>query len=343
MTKQKNVKTLVISLMLMVIVVACCGFFWFRQGKPKEICQSILLDSPDELPFSTVPEKPGMAIRSTDGMTMVYIPAGDFEMGWEDHRLEDGTLLIVDGDAKPIHMVYLDAYWIDQTEVTNSQYQKCVDAGFCTPPYFNDNVITSFIFRKNSTRIRNEYFYNSTLAQHPVVWMRWEQAQTYCHWAGGRLPTEAEWEKAARGTDGREYPWGDNFFGDWVNFCDVNGTCKFPDNDWDDGYQDTAPVGSYPDGASPYGVLDMAGNVSEWVADLYEYDYYGNSPAANPTGPACGEKRLLRGGSFGHSAANVRSTLRDEVNARWHSDSYGFRCAATAEGYQSPLEIKESE
>ena len=333
MTKHKKDMTLVVCLMLSAIVVACCGIFWFSRGKPREICQPIMLDSPGELTSLSISGsgKPTTAIRMTDDMTMVYIPAGDFEMG-----LEDGN-----DDEQPVHTVYLDAYWIDQTEVTNSQYQKCVAAGVCTHPYFNDNVITNFIFKNNTTRIRNEYFYNSALAQHPVVWVRWEQAQTYCHWVGGRFPTEAEWEKAARGTDGREYPWGDEFFGNRVNFCDKNGECQFPDSDWDDGYQDTAPVGSYPDGASPYGVLDMAGNVSEWVADLFEYDYYVNSPRANPTGPTCAEKRLLRGGSLGNIASNVRSTRRDEVNARWHSDSFGFRCAASAEGYQSQLDSKD--
>lgn len=333
MTKRKNDKTIVVvSLILAAIVVVCCGLFCFYRDESRGICQSDILDSPEELNLTPITDsgKPNMAVRSADGMTMVYIPAGDFMMGLEEGKPYHGN-------EKPAHTVYLDDYWIDQTEVTNSQYQKCVAAGICTHPFYNDNVVGNFIFKSNANRIRNEYFYNSALAQHPVVWVRWEQAQTYCHWVGGRLPTEAEWEKAARGTDGRDYPWGDDFFGEWVNYCDINGECKIPDSDWDDGYQNTAPVGSYPDGASPYGVLDMAGNVSEWVADLYQYDYYSTSPRKNPTGPNCAEKRLVRGGDFSNSAANVCTTYRNDISPKSHSDAIGFRCATDSAGSLSRL------
>lgn len=268
--------------------------------------------------FLPTSEKTDIAIREIDGMQMQYIPAGDFKMG-----LDDGN-----NDERPMHTVYLDAYWIDQTEVTNAQYRKCVQAGVCTLPYNDESLFSRIFFKGNSESVLDEYFNNPDLNQHPVIWVQWEQAQTYCQWVGGHLPSEAEWEKAARGSDGRKYPWGDTFYGDRVNYCDKNGECKIPDEEWDDEYQETAPVGSYPQGASPYGVLDMAGNVSEWVADWFEYDYYKESPLRNPTGPDYADKRLVRGGCFDYSAANVRSTLRDEVNSQWYFSTVGFRCAA---------------
>jgi len=306
-------KPLILCLMLLTLSMAC-------RGEKEPNCENLLLeDIKETFPvFISESAETGTAIRVTDGMTMLFISSGSFKMG-----LEDGN-----DDERPVHSIYLDEYWIDQTEVSNAQYQKCVQAGACTPPYYDESFFAKLFFKGNSERVRDEYFNNPDLNQHPVVWVRWKQAQTYCQWAGGRLPTEAEWEKAARGSDGREYPWGDAFYGDRVNYCDKNGECKIPDEAWDDGYQETAPVGSYPQGASPYGVLDMAGNVSEWVADWFDYDYYQESPQENPFGPACADKRLVRGGCYDYSAANVRSTLRDEVNSEWHFSTVGFRCAA---------------
>lgn len=242
-------------------------------------------------------------VNPVDGVTIVYVPAGEFLMGSED---EDAR-----GCEKPEHMVYLDAFWIYQHPVTNEAYRKCVEDGGCHTP-----AVLS-------------HFESSEYADHPVTFVNWHSASDYCEWAGGRLPTEAEWEKAARGTDGRKYPWGnDPLTGERANFCDVNCPMGYAISDMDDGYETTSPVGSYPLGASPYDVLDMAGNVLEWVADWYGTDYYSRSPYENPTGPTSGEYKVTRGGSW----LTYEGFLR--VSSRYGFDTWsweelpdtGFRC-----------------
>jgi formylglycine-generating enzyme required for sulfatase activity len=202
-------------------------------------------------------------------------------------------------DVQPAHPVTLSGYWIMQTEVTNGQYKLCVDAGACTAP-------------------ANDRWNQSEFSKHPVTEVNWQQANEYAAWAGGHLPTEAEWEMAARGTDGRIYPWGDEFTGeDHLNYNFVTG--------------DTMPVGSYPEGASPFGVLDMAGNVEEWIADWYAADAYANSPGENPTGPEDGEQRILRGGSYFSNRQAVRSTVREKAPPNSHFPSLGFRVVISPE------------
>jgi formylglycine-generating enzyme required for sulfatase activity len=198
-----------------------------------------------------------------DGALLVFVPAGEFTMGSDDGN----------SDEQPAHTVYLDAFAIDRTEVTNAQYARCVQAGACRPP------------GSSSSYTRANYFADPRYADHPVIYVSWDDARAYCAWAGRRLPTEAEWEKAARGTDGRTYPWGDEWDASKANTSEA-------------GPGDTTPVGAYPQGASPYGALDMAGNVWEWVADWYGEDYYRESPGENPLGPASGTNRVVRGGSW---------------------------------------------
>jgi len=239
-----------------------------------------------------------------DGMVMVYVPAGQFLMGSRDTPSQADN---------PQHTAYLDAYWIDRTEVTNAQYRKCVEAGVCQQPGCWDNE-------------------NANAPDQPVVCVTWAEAQAYAAWVGGRLPTEAEWEKAARGTDGRIYPWGDKFDGTRLNYCDRNCELNVKDTSADDGYAVAAPVGSYLSGASPYGALDMAGNVWEWVADWYDEEYYDRSPARNPQGPDTGVLRVLRGGCFLDVDWIVQCAARYEDSPYRRDEYIGFRAVAVPAG-----------
>jgi formylglycine-generating enzyme required for sulfatase activity len=247
-------------------------------------------------------------VSAVDGMPQVYIPAGTFRMGGMDVRRAPNEI--------PEHDVTLDAFWMDQLEVTNAMYALCVHAGGCTPP------------QDFKSQRRPEYFNNPGFNDYPVIYVTWGQAKTYCEWAERRLPTEAEWERAGRGDDFRTFPWGENKAdGLLANFNMLVG--------------DTSRVGTYPAGASPYGVLDMAGNVAEWVSDLYSPNY-ANAETLNPTGPlnSATFNHVVRGGSLGDAEINIRVSKRSSVlgsnfSARPDSDAYlgdfspriGFRCA----------------
>jgi formylglycine-generating enzyme required for sulfatase activity len=250
---------------------------------------------------------PTLQISPIDNMVQVYVPAGSFQMGSDAG----------DSNEKPGHPVTLDAFWIDRTEVTNAMYALCVEAGKCPPP------------SSSNSYSRDSYYGDAQYDNYPVIYVTWDNANAYCDWAGRRLPTEAEWEKAARGTDERTYPWGNEQpAGNLLNFADSNTNFDWSDRTVDDGYADTSPVGNYPDGASPYGALDMAGNVWEWVNDWYDEAYYGSSPSENPQGPASGQYRVLRGGSWGSSDRSVRA-----ANRSWYEPGFdydvGFRCACS--------------
>lgn len=211
-----------------------------------------------------------------DTEEMILIPAGEFLMGSSDKDMEWYLLEFIYrdpnrfADEQPQHLVYLDAFYIDKYEITNAQYKKFIDNTGWPPPLYADNPL-----------------YNQP--DQAVMAVSWKDAEAYARWAGKRLPTEAEWEKAARGTDGRIWPWGNQWDNTRLNGNDAGAV---------DGYVYTAPVGSYPKGVSPYGVHDMAGNVWEWTADWYDKEYYKYSPKINPKGPETGENRVARGGAW---------------------------------------------
>jgi formylglycine-generating enzyme required for sulfatase activity len=255
---------------------------------------------------------------------MVYVPAGEFAMGTTEADVEVLVAQCVgDGNEEwqcqewlshesPQHTVYVDGFWIDRTEVTNARYRQCVEDGACLEPRCSDDG-------------------DVNAPDQPVVCVSWEDARAYVAWVGGRLPTEAEWERAARGSDGRIYPWGNGFDAQKANYCDRNCPLDWRDLDQDDGYAWSAPVGSFSAGASPYGLMDMAGNAWEWVADWYGADYYAQSPARNPQGPESGHWPLLRGGSFLNVAWSVRSAMRHRSYPQDRIGYYGFRVAMTAD------------
>jgi formylglycine-generating enzyme required for sulfatase activity len=239
---------------------------------------------------------------------MVYVPAKEFIMGSSNAQVDIALALCNEylggcqrswfSGEQPQHPVSLDAFYIDKTEVTNAQYRACVEAGACDAP--SDTI----------------YYDDPNYAQHPVVYVNWYQANAYCRWAGKRLPTEAEWEKAARGNDWRTYPWGEGIDCDHARYGECGGQ--------------TVPVGSKPKGASPYGALDMAGNVWEWVSDWYAPDYYSQSPRYNPTGPDSGQERVLRGGSWDNVPHLLRGANRAWRGPDYRSYSVGFRCVRPA-------------
>ena len=302
-------------------------------------------------PSAAAPDPPAPVdteVRRSDGMVMVYVPAGEFEMGnpgiqwiWNGSLRRGDLGLEVYTDETPQHSVYLDAFWIDQTGVRVAQFRTFVDAtGYKTTaeregwgqPWREGPVEDEWPHIEGADWRHPRGPGSSAEEDHPVVQVSWEDAAAYCEWAGGGLPTEAQWEKAARGTDGRTWPWGGIYEGSRGSFCEADCPVeRHRDASYGDGYAFTAPVGSFPGGDSPYGALDMAGNVWEWVADWYDEGYYGASPTDNPTGPSYGAERSQRGGAWYDNQSWVRCTVRHQTRPSVRCDDLGFRCAVPAE------------
>ena len=286
------------------------------------------------------PQTPPAAIVGNDGAEMVLVPAGEFSMGSDADEIDrllpgwPNEVIKPYEPEIPRHRVSLDAFYIDKYEVTNARFQQFVQAtGHRTQAeregsgYVYTGQEWEQVNGANWRAPRGPGSSIASLEQHPVVQVSQEDAKAYCAWAGKRLPAEAEWEKAARGTDGRIYPWGNQFDGRRANFCDANCETTWKDNPVNDGYCYTAPVGSYEGGKSPYGAYDMAGNVWEWVADWFDASYYRNSTARNPQGPASGSLAVPRGGGWDGGEFDVRAPNRNGYVPADRRGNIGFRCA----------------
>jgi formylglycine-generating enzyme required for sulfatase activity len=272
--------------------------------------------------------------QSDKYIEMTFVPPGNFLMG--------------STNEPPMHDVYLDAFWIDRTEVTNAQFSVFVEmTGYETLAEQKGKSLVrdAGIEEINGANWQHPEGPGSNIdnrLDYPVVHVTWDDAFAYCMWRGARLPTEAEWEKAARGTDGRLFPWGNQFEGTIVNFCDANCPENWKNAAFDDGYGRTSPVGSYETGISPYGILDLAGNVAEWIADWYADEYYAYSPVHNPLGPTeedlnetnftghgVAKIKVIRGGSWADEDLLVAADIRKTNFPDYHNDALGFRCVTT--------------
>jgi serine/threonine-protein kinase len=272
---------------------------------------------PTPVPVNPTPALP-QRLPGDDGVEMRLVPAGAFVMGSTADQVDAAVALCQrnpDGEACqrrdftsefPQHEVFASDFYMDLTEISNAQYRACVLADGCNPPAAGSGPYRS-----------SEYYDRPQFADFPVVWVTWFDARDYCNWAGKRLPTEAEWEKAARGEDGAIFPWGDQFSSDRANTQDR-------------GREAIQVVGQYPSGASPYGLLDMAGNVWEYVADWFDPDYYFNSPSKDPGGPNASPtgQRVLRSGSYANFQHYARVANRGAVTPDSSTQFRGIRCAA---------------
>ena len=283
------IQRFVVVLLVLMVVFVGCGEDEPEKVKPKEVDEVA-----DEGPMKRI-------IWEADGAKMALIPAGSFEMG--DSKDEPEAWM---EGSHPVHTVELDAFYMDVHEVTVGQFRKFVEESGYVYNLWDDVAVFS------------------PTGKHPMIWVTWDDATAYAEWAGKRLPTEAEWEYAARGgLSGKRYPWGD---GVGVNGDRARDYANYKGTGGKDKWEYCAPVGSLkPNG---YGLYDMAGNVFELCSDWYDEDYYSNSPLRNPQGPSTGESHVLRGGSCNFNTDFLRAAFRDCVGPSYSSFYYGFRCVS---------------
>ncbi len=284
-----------------IVLFAACSFPGPNAPEPNpEANEPAPSEAPSPEPVALVEPQHelGDTLPWYDGGLLVYIPAGEFVMGGAEPEDPERTVVLSD-------------FWIYRTEVTNRMYARCVSLGFCTPPV-EDPSYPDYL--------------DPVREDHPVVGVNWDQATAYCGWMGGAPPTEAQWEKTARGPDGDLRPWGDG-----EPTCDLL--------NFDDCVGDRSKVQAYPEGKSYYEVLDMAGNVFEWTLDWYQEGYYASAPAEDPLGPESGQARSVRGSAFGTEAERVLSALRFYLEPEKERADLGFRCVvADPYEYAPPCE-----
>jgi formylglycine-generating enzyme required for sulfatase activity len=280
------------SFIMMIVMLV---YESYKAKKQRELAASIVIESKPVAAVSPRDFSMYKTIVGEEGREMVQIPEGPFTMGSKEG----------DPDEAPEHQVYLATYYIDKKEVTQAEYERYVKMTKRGKPFIP-------VFEDDQAKILKPEL--------PAMGMSWADADAYCKWAGKRLPTEAEWEKAGRGEGKRRYPWGDEF-----------GTGRANVDGDEDGFKYLAPPGSFESGRSPYGLYDMTGNVAEWVADTYDEHYYQKMPYRDPPGPEEGQHKVIRGGSWRETQHNARLSKRFQAKM-WRTDTtIGIRCAKDAE------------
>jgi len=317
-----------VCLISTVVAVVTGGGLWlFLKGEKYPPEPAVIeLETTEPEPITEVDEPPlgTTAVNETDDAEMAYVPSGEFPMGLSDSELDwimsqEWEMSLERKnytDEQPQHMVSLDGFWIYTNEVTNAQFAAFLNA----MGNQQEGGMPWYDLESGYGQIDSNgtWMPQSGFANYPAIEVTWYGATAYCGWAGGHLPTEAQWEKAARGSEGRRFPWGDAMPDcNHANF----GTCE----------NGTVAVGSFPDGASPCGALDMSGNAAEWVADWYGETYYSSSPSESPLGPTTGDYRVMRGGAWILYGWFQMTTSRT-MNAPHESDIMtGFRCVVDAQ------------
>jgi formylglycine-generating enzyme required for sulfatase activity len=292
------------KLVFLVVVLACAAMPIIAILRGTTLTPYEKLESGPTAVVESLPESASGEEPILD--EMVTIPAGPFIRGTNSGGF----------DEQPQRTIFLDAFSIDRYEVTNHQYEQFVVATGHRKPGLPSR------YAKSGGKVRG--------INQPVVYVSWDDAAEYCRWKGKRLPTESEWEKAMRGSDGRLWPWGNEEQPYGANWARVR-----------DGHDVSARVGTFGSDKSPYGVMDGAGNVIEWVADWYDETYYKNSPEQNPPGPEFGVYRVLRGGGYTTTGGDVRITSRSKMMPDFRDETIGFRCAISENRVEKMGEYKK--